>query len=241
MKIWKMVGCLVLLAVIICGCVILGQNAAVSAKAETPKDDAADATDATEATTTTVTESPPATVIEGTVTVEKTYSTGLAFRSNGDGTCAVSGLGTCTSAAILIPPASPAGDMVTEILPGAFSGGIVGAIELPATVTTLSAASFAACDRLAYVRVASGNPCFTEYDGVLYTADGRTLLYCPAGRTAGDLRLHSAVRRIAAGAFADCRRITTVYFVGTSSEWHTLIVGDDNEPLYEATLRFVSA
>lgn len=238
MKIWKMVGCLVLLAVIICGCVILGQNAAVSAKAETPEDDAPGAAETPPAVQT---ESQPDTVSENTAKVEKTYSTGLAFRSNGDGTCAVSGLGTCTSAAILIPPASPTGDMVTEILPGAFSGGIVGAVELPATVTTLSAASFASCDRLAYIRVANGNPCFTEYDGVLYTADGRTLLYCPAGRTAGDLRLHTAVRRIAAGAFADCRRITTVYFVGTSSEWHALIVGDDNEPLYEATLRFVSA
>ena len=238
MKIWKMVGCLVLLAVIICGCVILGQNAAVSAKAETPKDDAAGTA---ETAATAVTESPPATVSESTATVEKTYSTGLAFRSNGDGTCAVSGLGTCTSAAILIPPTSPAGDTVTEILPNAFSGGIVGAIELPATVSALSAASFASCDRLAYIRVASNNPYFTEYDGALYTADGRTLLYCPAGRTAGDLRLHTAIRRIAAGAFADCRRITTVYFAGTSSEWHALIVGDDNEPLYEATLRFVSA
>ena len=118
MKIWKMVGCLVLLAVIICGCVILGQNAAVSAKAETPKDDAPGTAETPPAAQT---ESQPDTVSENTAKVEKTYSTGLAFRSNGDGTCAVSGLGTCTSAAILIPPASPTGDMVTEILPGACS------------------------------------------------------------------------------------------------------------------------
>ncbi|MBQ9777393.1 MAG: leucine-rich repeat protein [Clostridia bacterium] len=228
MKIWKMVGSLALLAVIICGCVILGNNAEVSAS--TPPEQEGEQVQESEKSEEERT--------EGSVTVSKTYSTGLDFRSNGDGTCAVSGVGSCTSACILIPPTSPAGDTVTAILPYAFAEGIVGAIELPSTVTTLTAESFAGCVRLSYVRVASGNTSFLEYDGVLYTADGTTLLYCPAARSATTLQLHPSLRRIAAGAFSACSELATVCFNGTTAEWHGVIVGDDNEALYAARMKF---
>ena len=228
MKIWKMVGSLALLAVIICGCVILGNNAEVSAS--TPPEQEEEQVQESEKSEEERT--------EGSVTVSKTYSTGLDFRSNGDGTCAVSGVGSCTSACILIPPTSPAGDTVTAILPYAFAEGIVGAIELPSTVTTLTAESFAGCVRLSYVRVASGNTSFLEYDGVLYTADGTTLLYCPAARSATTLQLHPSLRRIAAGAFSACSELATVCFNGTTAEWHGVIVGDDNEALYAARMKF---
>ena len=228
MKIWKMVGSLALLAVIICGCVILGNNAEVSAS--TPPEQEGEQVQESEKSEEERT--------EGSVTVSKTYSTGLDFRSNGDGTCAVSGVGSCTSACILIPPTSPAGDTVTAILPYAFAEGIVGAIELPSTVTTLTVESFAGCVRLSYVRVASGNTSFLEYDGVLYTADGTTLLYCPAARSATTLQLHPSLRRIAAGAFSACSELATVCFNGTTAEWHGVIVGDDNEALYAARMKF---
>ena len=44
---------------------------------------------------------------------EPKYSEGLKFTSNGDGTCSVSGIGTCTDTEIVIPPVSPMGDAVT--------------------------------------------------------------------------------------------------------------------------------
>ena len=234
MKIWKMVGCLGLLAVIICGCVILGEPAQVAAQGGVQE----------ESEQSEQPEQPPAQTpqeeapTESSATVGKTYSTGLAFRSNGDGTCAVSGVGSCTAACILIPPKSPCGDTVTEILPGAFAGSIVGAIELPATITTLTAASFEGCTRLALVRVASGNPAFSEHDGVLYSADGKLLVYCPVGRSAREMTLHQNLRRIAAGAFAECPSLTAIYFAGSTAEWHAMIVGDDNDALYKATLYF---
>ena len=233
MKAWKMAGCLLLLAVIICGCAVLGQAVEVSAEqipAETESDGG-----------TVTPQTPPATENEetsgGSVTVEKVYSEGLYFRSNGDGTCALAGIGSCTAASILIPPQSPVGDTVTEILPGAFLGSIVGAIELPTTVTVLSAESFTGCVRLAYIRVAAGNTAFSEYDAALYSADGKTLIYCPAGYS-GELLLHPALTRIAAGAFAECTALQTVVFEGTTAAWHALTVGDENEPLYAAALRF---
>ena len=220
-----------MLAVIIASCMALGKSAVVSAESI----DAEKKENASEPTTPEEAEKPPVTQES---TVAKIYSEGLAFRSNGDGTCAVAGLGSCTASCILIPPKSPAGDTVTEILPYAFADTIVGAIELPPTVTALSAASFAGCMRLSYVRVDGGSTTFLEHDGVLYTAGGSTLVYCPSGRSAGELRLHTGLARIAAGAFAECGNLTTVYFGGTAADWQSLIVGDDNDALYAAALRF---
>ncbi len=235
MKAWKMAGCLLLLAVIICGCAVLGQAVEVSAE-QLPEESEGGSTPVVETT-------PPAeeTPSGGSATVEKVYSKGLYFRSNGDGTCALAGMGSCTTASVLIPPQSPAGDTVTEILPGAFLGSIVGAIELPTTITTLSAESFRGCVRLTYIRVAAGNPAFSEYDGALYSADGKTLIYCPAGYSGDELSLHPALARIAAGAFGECTALKTVVFDGTTAAWHALTVGDENEPLYAAALRFTGS
>ena len=44
----------------------------------------------------------------------------LAFGSNGDGTCYVRGVGTCTDSDIIIPSTSPEGDTVTAIQTRAF-------------------------------------------------------------------------------------------------------------------------
>lgn len=237
MKIWKMTGCLLLLCVIVCGCVVLGRNTEASAAAPEGEEQGQQGTqgEALEEGAEQNGESTP--VEESTVTL-KTYSEGLYFRSNGDGTCALAGMGSCTAACVLIPPQSPAGDRVTEILPYAFMGSIVGSVEIPTTVTAVSAASFADSRRLAYIRVAAGNPALLESDGALYTADGSTLLYCPTGRSARELSLHPSLKRIAAGAFYACPALDVVHYAGTTAEWHNIIVGDENNALYAAKLMF---
>ena len=232
MKVWKMLGCLLLLCAIICGCAVVGTQAQVSEEGE--ESDAGDGLDASLDAASPDAQTPAG----GSVTLAPTYSEGLSFRSNGDGTCAVSGMGSCTSSCVLIPPKSPNGDTVTEVLPYAFSGSVVGAIEIPATVTVLTGASFAGCTRLRVLRVAAGNTVFAEYDGVLYSADYGTLLFCPEGRGGGELRLHTALRRISAGAFANCTGLGTVVYQGSTAAWHGVIVGDDNEALYAAGFRF---
>ncbi len=234
MKIWKMLGCLVLLCVIICGCVVIGTEAETGeGKGNVQENGTGEGTPDTLMSESGGEQEPTV----GSVVVTPTYSEGLRFRSNGDGTCALAGIGSCTSSCILIPPTSPAGDTVTEILPYALQDSIIGAVEIPATVQTISAASFAGCKRLAYVRVAAGNEWYSEYDGVLYSANGSTLIYCPAGRT-GELKLHTALTRIAAGAFADCAGLTAVVFQGSTAAWHNVIVGDENNALYAAGFRF---
>lgn len=228
MRIAKTVGCLLLLCAIICGCIAMAKRESEQATAGKESEQGEGMAEA------------PPTELVGSVAVQKTYSKGLKFRSNGDGTCALAGIGSCTAACILIPPESPAGDRVVEILPYALKDCIVGAIEIPETVTTLSAASFFGCKRLAYLRVSEENPLYVERDGVLYNKEGSVLIYYPAGKTAGELTLDRSLKRIQAGAFAQCAGITTVTFGGTTSEWHSVIVGDENEALYGANFRFAA-
>ena len=237
MKMWKMLGCLALLCVIICGCVAMGNGTRVDAADGTPEKStpSEDASPSPQTQTQTPTEGE-----SGSAAVDKTYSEGLRYRSNGDGTCAVAGVGSCTAACILIPPQSPAGDTVTEILPYAFSGSIVGAIEIPSSVRILSAESFAGCTRLAYLRISASNGSFLESDGALSSKDGRTLLYCPPGRSGNSLVLHANLTRVAAGAFAACSDLQTVTFQGSIARWQAVTVGDDNEALYAASLRFTT-
>ncbi|MBE6703122.1 MAG: hypothetical protein E7585_06900 [Ruminococcaceae bacterium] len=235
MKVWKMTGCLLLLCVIICGCVVMGKNTQVAAAEQEERPDGGQQEVLPENKGEVT--SP---VGDSSTETGKTYSEGLYFRSNGDGTCALAGMGDCTAACVLIPPQSPGGDKVIEILPYAFAGSIVGSVEIPTTVQILSAASFADCQRLAYVRVAAGSEYLVEFDGVLYTADGGTLLYCPTGRNSRELALHASLKRIAAGAFATCKALDTVCFTGTTAEWHNIVVGDENNALYAARLVFVT-
>lgn len=234
MKIAKTIGCLALLCVIICGCVAMAKREAKTPDVDSPADGTTVNTPQTDT-------AGADNEMTGSVSVGKQYSEGLKFRSNGDGTCALAGIGSCTSSCLLIPPTSPAGDTVTEILPYALKDSIVGAIELPTTVTALSAASFTGCHRLAYIRVSAGNPAFSEIDGVLYNADGTTLVYCPSGRSGSALSLSESLKRISAGAFAECTTLQTVTYNGTTSEWHNVVVGDENDPLYAANFRFTSS
>lgn len=66
------------------------------------------------------------------------YSTGLVFTENGDGTCKVSGKGTCADNHIMIPPTSPYGSTVTSIGDSAFKDSYAHSISIPEGVTSIS-------------------------------------------------------------------------------------------------------
>ena len=81
-------------------------------------------------------------------------SKGLAFTSNGDGTCYVNGIGTCTDTDIVIPTKSPAGDMVTGIGAKAFLGcsGLT-SVMIPDIVTSTGEAAFSGCSSLESITI----------------------------------------------------------------------------------------
>lgn len=81
-------------------------------------------------------------------------SSGLKFTSNGNGTCYVSGIGTCTDSDIYIPKAAPNGDSVTSIGKEAFRNiERITSIVLPNTITNIAEASFQNCQRLTNITI----------------------------------------------------------------------------------------
>ena len=81
------------------------------------------------------------TVLIGTIMAgakDVTYSEGLRFTSNGDGTCYVSGIGTCTDTDLVIPPVSPDGDRVIGIRGASFmSRAEIISVTIPEGVETI--------------------------------------------------------------------------------------------------------
>ena len=86
---------------------------------------------------------------QGTQAVTVRESAGLAFRSNGDGTCTVTGIGTCTDTDLVIPRTSPSGDAVTGVKEKAFSGCTkLKSVTVPDSVTSIGVGAFNGCASL---------------------------------------------------------------------------------------------
>ena len=76
-------------------------------------------------------------------------SKGLEFTSNNDGTCYVSGIGTCEDTDVIIPNTSPEGDRVTSIGQEAFTFcNNITSITIPDSVTSIGYAAFYDCSGL---------------------------------------------------------------------------------------------
>ena len=86
------------------------------------------------------------------------------------------------------------------------------AIHLPSTLKKLGGqypgdvferSDVLGCNHLTTVTVAEGNPYFSAYDGLLYSADGKTLVFCPRGLTSAAVR--EGAERIGDYALFYCR------------------------------------
>ncbi len=164
---------------------------------------------------------------------------GLAYASNGNGTCTLTGLGSCTDAYIVIPTTSPAGDVVTAIAARAFYGcEFVTAIQIPSTVSSIGALSFAACPALIYISVDVANPFYCDIDGVLYTSDGRALLLYPPQRAGTHVTISAVTTEIMDMAFYNCTYLTHVYYVGSADQWERISIGSKNHSLTAASKTF---
>ena len=87
-------------------------------------------------------------------------SIGLDFYYYDDGTCSVSGMGSCTDTDIVIPYASPTGERVVGIESSAFDMGSktadyvrIRTVKIPPTVTFIADRAFSACDGLVEVSI----------------------------------------------------------------------------------------
>ena len=96
------------------------------------------------------------TAIFATRTTLNEFSKGLEFASNGDGTCAVSGIGTCTDINVKIPSVYN-GEKVTGIGDEAFwrCANLTG-VAIPEGVTSIGELAFFDCTSLKDIALPDG-------------------------------------------------------------------------------------
>ena len=125
-------------------------------------------------------------------------SEGLSFVSRGDGTCYVSGIGSCTDTDIVIPAVSPDGDKVTGIGDGAFSWcSSLASITIPDSVTSIGERAFYWCTNLASITIPDsvtsiGNDAFSDCAGLTEAVIGKN------------------VEIIGASAFSGCKNLLSI-------------------------------
>ncbi|MBQ9079691.1 MAG: leucine-rich repeat protein [Clostridia bacterium] len=160
----------------------------------------------------------------------------LSFESNGDGTCRLTGIGSCTDTCLIIPDMSDSGDKVVSIAADAFAGNTnISAVQIPAGVTDIGNGAFAACTALAYISVSDGNSAYCDIGGILYSADKTQLLCIPAGSSLSSITVTLQVTSIAPRASEGCTKITKLLFEGSEEEWKKITVGAGNDALTSIT------
>ena len=188
-------------------------------------------------------------------------SQGLSFLSNGDGTCAIDGIGTCKDTIIIIPEISPDGDIVIEIADNAFKncnkikgiefcdtiesigtyafyGSTIRNVTIPSTIEYIGNYAFAGCKYLEEIEVELGNPNYSSSSGALFNEDGSVLITYPAGKTDNFVIIKSEVTEIANMAFYKCTSVKKVTYHGTKSAWNSIEIGAGNDVLDTATIYF---
>ena len=90
---------------------------------------------------------------------------------------------------------------MNRIAAGAFKDCSIRRLVLPATVTTIEDGAFEGIRDLQEIQIDPDNTVYSTINGVLYTADGQTLLYYPvSGRQT--MTIPASATRIGRRAFA---------------------------------------
>ncbi len=188
-------------------------------------------------------------------------SKGLSFKSLGDGTCLVSGMGDCTDRHVILPTVSPAGDLVVgiddyafrsvtglqsiELTPAirsigayAFYGSGLVSIVIPAETVHIGEYAFCGCYSLIEITVNEGNPGYSDVSGVLFNKAGTVIICYPAGRVENFYTISSKVEEIRTMAFYNCKAIKLINYVGSSSAFKTIKIGAGNETIESAIITY---
>ena len=154
-------------------------------------------------------------------------SQGLEFVSNGDGTCYVSGIGTCEDTDVVIPYNSPDGDRVTSIGDSAFSDcSSLTSVTIPDSVTSIADYAFYSCSSLTSVTIPDSvksigdyafSDCdsltYNEYDNACYLGNKNNpyLVLVKATETSiTSCKIHEKTKFIHSSAFYDCDSLTSI-------------------------------
>ena len=150
---------------------------------------------------------------------EKQASAGLTYDTLSETTCLVSGRGSCTDEAIIIPETSPAGKSVVGVAPYAFQNDtVMTSVSLPKTAVEIGAYAFAGCEGLTYFQF----PDKLERVGAFAFS-----------RCVGITRffLGSSLTAVGDGAFSGCNAMQYAFFRGGDDAWAKVAVGSNNSAL----------
>ena len=191
-------------------------------------------------------------------------SKGLELTSNGNGTCYVSGMGSCRDSFVVIPLVSPEGDRVVGIGEYAFrncaylrsieinsniryigeyafyGSGLVN-VNIPAEVEGIGDYAFCNCSTLENITVDPQNQMYSDVNGVLYNKDMSVIITCPQGKIISNFSISSQVSEIKTMAFYNCNTIKLVNYEGGAAAFRRIKVGAGNEPIDSAIVSFSSA
>lgn len=188
-------------------------------------------------------------------------SKGLLFESLGNGTCLVSGIGSCKDSVLILPEKSPAGDTVVGIgayafrnchsLRGlvfspsvrsigayAFYGSGLETVSIPEAIHTIGEYAFCGCYSLGAIEVASDNPNYADENGVLTNKEGDCIISYPAGRGDNFYSIPAKTREIRTMAFYNCNAIKLIHFSGSGSAFRQILIGAGNEVIESAVITY---
>ncbi|MBO5501200.1 MAG: leucine-rich repeat domain-containing protein, partial [Clostridia bacterium] len=101
-------------------------------------------------------------------------------------------------------------EQITRIMDYALTESYLEEIIFHAGVTEFSQYSFCGCNGTKWFIVEEGNPAIKAVDGVLYTADGKTLLRYPPQKAGGHFDVPAGVENIASYAFDGCANLYSI-------------------------------
>ncbi|GHT23233.1 hypothetical protein AGMMS4957_14530 [Bacteroidia bacterium] len=100
---------------------------------------------------------------------------------------------------------------VTSIGNYAFAYSGLTSLTISSGVTYIDMTAFQSCNHLTDINVDASNTHYSSIKGVLYNKSKTVLRFCPAGKS-GVFTIPDGVKSIAYGAFARCRRLTSIVF-----------------------------
>lgn len=179
--------------------------------------------------------------------------TGLEFTSNGDGTCYISGIGSCTATELVIPTLSPIGEKVIAIGDHALSGcTTLTSVVIPEGVTTIGHGAFNGCSSLSSIDLPDslttiGNSSFGSCAIKIVTIPD-SLTYIAPWAFSGCKLLEAIIVSDSLTAFywdcfGGCTSFDTVYYMGTPSQWSAIMVDttfNGNVEILSATVYYYS-
>ena len=188
-------------------------------------------------------------------------SGGLEFTTLGNGTCYVSGAGSCRDSFIILPDVSPYGEKVIGIGDYAFrnckfikcvelsdSLKFVGAYAfygteivnayVPHDLEQIGDFAFGNCGELENITVSPDNTAYCDVGGVLYSKDGKKLICYPGGRSESNVAISSLVEEISTMAFYNCSFVKVIDYEGSVSSFRRIKVGAGNETFENAVITY---